>query len=84
MLPSAAQTTSNSKMSTLEEIRTAIAHLPPRERTLLTAELLAAAPEPDAEELETALAQGLADVEAGRVLPISEVPALMKEWLGKS
>ena len=32
-------------MSTLQEIKAAIAHLQPRERALLTAELLAAEPE---------------------------------------
>lgn len=71
-------------MSTLEEIRTAIAHLQPRERALLTAELLAAEPEPDPKELEAALRRGMEDVAAGRVRPISEVPALIREWLGKS
>jgi predicted transcriptional regulator len=71
-------------MSTLQEIKSAIAQLPPRERSLLTMELLAAEPEPDAEALEAALERGMADVAAGRVRPISEVPALIREWLGKS
>lgn len=71
-------------MSTLQEIRTAIAHLQPSERALLTAELLAAQPEPDPKELEEALTRGRADIAAGRVRPISEVPALIREWLGKS
>lgn len=71
-------------MSTLEEIKTAIAHLQPHERALLTAELLAAEPEPDALELEAALERGMADVAAGRVRPISEVPAMIRGWLGKS
>ncbi len=74
----------NYNMSTLQEIKTAIAHLQPRERALLTAELLASEPEPDVQELEAALARGMADVAAGRVRPISEVPALIREWLGKS
>jgi predicted transcriptional regulator len=71
-------------MSTLQEIKTAIARLQPRERALLTAELLAAEPGPDSQELEAALERGMADVAAGRVRPISEVPALIREWLGKS
>jgi predicted transcriptional regulator len=71
-------------MSTLQEIKTAIAHLQPRERALLTVELLAAEPEPDTKELEAALERGMADVAAGRVRPISGVPALIREWLGKS
>lgn len=60
-------------MSTLEEIKAAIARLQPHERSLLTAELLAAEPEPNTLELEAALARGMADVAAGRVRPISEV-----------
>jgi hypothetical protein len=71
-------------MSTLQEIKAAIAHLPPRERALLTAELLASQPEPDPKELEAALARGMADVAAGRVRPMAEVPALIRQWLGKS
>ena len=71
-------------MSTLQEIRTAIAHLQPRERALLTAELLAAEPEPDMLELEAALERGMADVAAGRVRPLSEAPAMIRGWLGKS
>jgi len=71
-------------MSTLQEIKTAIARLQPRDRALLTAELLAAEPEPDAQALEAALDRGMADVAAGRVRPISEVPALIREWLGRS
>ena len=47
-------------MSTLQEIKAAIARLPPRERALLTAELLAAEPEPDTQELEAALARAVA------------------------
>jgi predicted transcriptional regulator len=71
-------------MSTLQEIKAAIAHLQPRERALLTAELLSSEPEPDTLALEAALERGMADVAAGRVLPISEVPAMTREWLGKS
>jgi predicted transcriptional regulator len=71
-------------MNTLQEIMTAIAHLQPRERALLTAELLASEPEPEMQELEAALERGMADADAGRVCPISEVPAMIREWLGKS
>ena len=69
---------------TIEEIKTAIAQLPPRERALLTAELVASVPEPDSLQLEAALEAGMADVAAGRVRPVSEVPELMRGWLGKS
>ncbi|HEY3901633.1 MAG TPA: hypothetical protein VGM54_23680 [Chthoniobacter sp.] len=71
-------------MSTLQEIKSAIARLLPKERALLTAELLASEPEPDLNALEAALERGMADVAAGRVRPVSEVPGLIREWLGKS
>jgi predicted transcriptional regulator len=71
-------------MTTLQEIKSAIARLHPRERALLAAELLAEQSEPDERELEAALARGLADVEADRVRPISEVSPLIREWLGQS
>lgn len=71
-------------MSTLEEIKLAIASLPAQERALLTAELLAAQPEPEAEALELALQRGLADVAEGRVRPISEAEGMIGQWLGKS
>ena len=71
-------------MSTLQEIKAAIAHLDPRERALLTAELFAMEPEPDAAELEAALERGLQDVEAGRVRPIEDVRGLMSAWISKS
>jgi predicted transcriptional regulator len=70
-------------MSTLQEIRTAIARLQPRERALLAAELLADEPGPDAQDLEAALERGMADVAAGRVRPVAEVPAMIRQWLGK-
>jgi predicted transcriptional regulator len=73
-----------SEMSTVQEIRTAIAQLKPREQALLTAELLATLPEPETQAVEEALTRGMADVTAGRVRPISEVPALIRQWLGKS
>jgi predicted transcriptional regulator len=71
-------------MSTNQEIKTAIERLQPKERALLTAELLASEPEPDVQALEAALERGMADVAAGRVRPASEVPSLIREWLGKS
>jgi hypothetical protein len=60
-------------MSTLQEIKAAIAHLDPREKALLTAELFAMEPGPDQQELEAALERGLRDVEEKRVRPIEEV-----------
>jgi|GEM_PF-941659 len=72
------------KMSTLQEIKAAISNLQPRERALLTAELLASEPDPDIQALEEALERGMADVATGRVRPISEVPGMIREWLGKS
>jgi len=71
-------------MSTLQEIKAAISNLQPRERALLTAELLASEPDPDIQALEEALERGMADVATGRVRPISEVPGMIREWLGKS
>jgi predicted transcriptional regulator len=71
-------------MSTLHEIKAAIEHLAPREKAILTAELFAFAPEPEANELEAALDRGLRDVEAGRVRPIEEVRAMITGWTTKS
>jgi predicted transcriptional regulator len=71
-------------MSTLQEIRSAIALLAPQDRALLTAELLATEPEPNAEELKAALDRGLADVAAGRMRPISELREMIPGWIGKS
>jgi len=71
-------------MSTLHEIKTAIAHLNPREKAILTAELFAMASEPDEKELEAALERGLQDVEAGRVRPIEEVRDMIPRWVSKS
>ncbi len=62
-------------MSTLEEIKAAIEHLNPRDKALLTAELFAMEPEPDAAELEAALKRGLEDVDAGRVRPMGITPS---------
>ena len=71
-------------MSTLHEIKTAIGHLNPRDKALLTAELFAMESEPDATELQAALDRGLRDVEAGRVRPIEDVRAMIPGWISKS
>lgn len=71
-------------MSALQEIKTAIAHLDPREKAILTAELFAMEPEPDEMELEAALGRGLRDVEAGRVRPIEDVRDMIPRWVSKS
>ena len=76
--------TLHAAMSTLHEIKTAIEHLDPRDKALLTAELFAMEPEPDAAELETALERGLRDVDAGRVRPIEDVRAMIPGWISKS
>ena len=60
-------------VSTLQEIKTAIAHLDPHEKAILAAELFAMASDPDERELDAALERGLRDVEAGRVRPIEGV-----------
>jgi hypothetical protein len=57
-------------MSTLQEIKTAIAHLNAHDKALLAAELFAMNAEPDEAALEAALERGLKDVEAGRVRPV--------------
>jgi predicted transcriptional regulator len=71
-------------MSTLDEIRTAITHLNPREQALLTAELFAIRAEPDGAELELPLQRGLDDVAAGRVHEIEHVKKMIPEWILKS
>jgi len=71
-------------MNTLQEIKMAIARLQPRERALLTAELLTSEPEPDMERLEAAMERGMADVASGRLRPITQAPAMIREWLGLS
>ncbi|MGI8602894.1 MAG: hypothetical protein ACR2OZ_07820 [Verrucomicrobiales bacterium] len=71
-------------MSTLQEIKTAIAHLPPRERAILTAELFALQSDLDAAELEVAFDRALRDVTEGRVRPIHEVQAMIPGWTTKS
>lgn len=71
-------------MSTLQEIKAAIARLEPREKELLAAELFAMTPEPEETEIEAALERGLADVKAGRVRPIEEVWDMIPKWVSKS
>jgi predicted transcriptional regulator len=71
-------------MNTLEEIKTAIAHLPPREKAMLAAELFAQETKPESAQLEVALERGLQDVEAGRVRPVEEVRAMLSGWATKS
>jgi predicted transcriptional regulator len=71
-------------MSTLQEIKSAIANLSPRDKALLTAELFATNAEPDDGALDTALERGLKDVEAGRVRPVEEVKTMLPRWTSKS
>ena len=71
-------------MSTLQEIKTAIAHLNAHDKALLTAELFAIETRPDEAALEAALERGLKDVEAGRVRPIEEVKSMIPRWASKS
>ena len=66
-------------MSTIEEIRTAITLLNPRDQALLTAELFAITAEPDEKELEVALQRGLDDVAAGRVQRSEDVKSMILE-----
>jgi predicted transcriptional regulator len=71
-------------MSTIQEIKTAIAKLNPRDKALLAAELFATNDAVDDAELEAALQQGLKDVEAGRVRSIEEVKTMIPRWTSKS
>ena len=71
-------------MSTLQEIKAAIAHLEPREKPILAAELFAMESEPADAELEAALDRGLRDVEAKRVRQIEEVRDMIPQWISKS
>lgn len=68
-------------MSTLQEIKSAIANLSPHDKALLTAELFAVNAEPDAAALEAALERGLKDVATGLVRPVEEVKAILAERL---
>ncbi len=71
-------------MSTVDEIKTAIAHLSAHDRALLTAELFASNGAPDEVALAAALERGLGDVAAGRVRPIEEVKAMIPRMISKS
>ena len=68
-------------MSTLQEIKSAIAHLTSRDKALLAAELFAAMPSPDAKELNAALERGLQDVNDGRVRPIEDASSMIVGWI---
>ena len=71
-------------MSTLTEIKSAIAHLDPHDRAILTAELFAMESEPDSDELKKALRRGLDDVSAGRVHSVEDVRAMIPQWISRS
>jgi predicted transcriptional regulator len=71
-------------MSSLQEIKLAIAGLAERDKALLVAELFALNSEPNDVALEAALKRGLEDVEAGRVRPLEEAKALIPPWTSKS
>ena len=71
-------------MSSLQEIKLAIAGLAERDKALLVAELFALNSEPNDVALEAALKRGLEDVEAGRVRPLEEAKALVPQWTSKS
>jgi predicted transcriptional regulator len=68
----------------LQEIKTAIAKLPPHDKALLAAELFAMNDAAVDAELEAALQRGLDDVEAGRVREIDDVKKLIPRWTSKS
>jgi predicted transcriptional regulator len=70
-------------MSTLQEIKRAIAHLNAHDKALLAAELFAMNTEPDEAALEAALERGLKDVEAGRVRPAEELKSMIPRWTSK-
>ena len=72
------------EMSTLQEIKSAIANLSPHDKALLTAELFAMNAEPDGAALEVALDRGLKDVKTGRVRPVEEVETMLPRWTSKS
>jgi hypothetical protein len=71
-------------MSTLQEIKAAIAHLNAHDKALLVAELFAMNAEPDEAALEAALERGLKDVEAVRVRPVEELKSMIPRWISKS
>jgi predicted transcriptional regulator len=71
-------------VSTLQEIKTAIAKLDPRDKALLAAELFATSDTGTDADLDAALQRGLDDVKAGRVRPIDEVRSMIPRWTSKS
>jgi predicted transcriptional regulator len=71
-------------MSTVEEIKSAIAHLNAHDRALLAAELFASDVELDEQALNAALDRGLGDIAAGRVRPLEKVKAMIPRWTSKS
>ena len=68
----------------LQEIRTEIAKLNPRDKARLAAELFATNDDIDDVELEAALQRGWDDVKAGRVRPIEKVKEMIPRWTSKS
>jgi predicted transcriptional regulator len=71
-------------MSTIQEIKIAMAKLNSRDKALLAAELFAMNDTVEDAELEVALQQGLKDVEAGRVRSVEEVKTMIPRWTSKS
>ena len=71
-------------MSTIQEIKSAIASLSPGDKALLTAELFSLETEPDPATLEAALERGLDDVQAGRIRPLDDVKTMLPGWISKS
>ena len=67
-------------MSTIQEIKTAIAKLKPRDKALLAAELFAMNDTVEDAELEATLQRGWQDVEAGRVRSVEEVKTMIPRW----
>lgn len=70
-------------MSSLREIRQAIAGLSSREKAILGAELFVSE-QPDSRELQSALDKGLKDLQVGRTLPAEEVRGMIAQWIAKS
>ncbi|MBA3762324.1 MAG: hypothetical protein H0X04_03130 [Chthoniobacterales bacterium] len=68
----------------IAEIRNAIDSLNPRDKALLTAELVAMNAEPELGQLEKALSRGVDDVDAGRVREVEEVKNMIRGWTSKS
>jgi predicted transcriptional regulator len=68
----------------LQEIRTEIAKLNPRDKAFLAAEFFATNDDINDVELEAALQRGLDDVKAGRVRPVEKVKEMIPRWTSKS